>query len=96
MAVVIVEDGKVVQVLRDVKNVTAARKKYPHLRTAYLVSADELPGTLFAAGKFTAPAIIPRAPKPESDVILALRDLAEYFGPETKAKLEERLGSRRP
>lgn len=37
-----------------------------------------------------------RTPEPESDVLLAIRDLADEAGPDAVAKLEARLGGRRP
>lgn len=37
-----------------------------------------------------------REPDPESDTILAIRDLADALGAESVAKLENRIGARRP
>lgn len=95
MTVVVIEDGKVVLTLRDVKNVTAARKKYPHLVGAYIVNGDYVSGTLFANGKFTAPPDPAPVRHAENPLILAIRDLADDVGPLTVAKIEARFGSRR-
>ncbi len=96
MAVVIIESGEVVLTLKDVHTVASARKKYPHLAAAMVVVGDKPAGTLFANGKFTVPASKTREPLPESNLALAIRDLAEAAGPEMVAKIETRIGSRRP
>lgn len=36
------------------------------------------------------------APEPEPDMLLAVRDLADELGPSAVAKLENRMGQRRP
>ncbi len=96
MAVVIIEGGVVVLTLRDVKTVAAARKKYPALSNKMVVVGDKPSGTKFANGKFTVPA--PKTPvaTPESDLALAIRDLADLVGAEARAAVEVRIGSRRP
>lgn len=94
MAVVQIEKGKVVATFRDVANAAEAREKYPHLARAVLIGGDHAPGTEWDGTRFTAPVLTP-APREESAVILALRDLADELGPVARAKLEGRLGPRR-
>lgn len=95
MAIVVVENGKVVLTFRDVANVTAARKKYPHLVGAYIVNGDYAAGTSFSKGKFTAPPKPAPVRSPESAMRLAIRDLADAAGPAVVAKIEAHLGARR-
>lgn len=75
MAVVKIESGEVVQVWQDVVNVAAAVAKYG-LDPATLVEGDHPPGTLYDGAVFTAPERTP-TPEEESQVIQALRDLAD-------------------
>lgn len=95
MAVVEIQGSEVVTLLLDVKTVKEARAKYPHLANATLVASNRMPGTRYVSGRFSAPIIVPPKPQPESDVILAMRDLADAVGPAASAKLEARLGPRR-
>lgn len=91
MSVVVVEDGKVVLTLRDVKDVTAARAKYPRLVDAYLVDGDWPVDTAFANGKFTK-FTPPPFVTPEPTLITAIRELAEAVGPAALTAFNARMG----
>lgn len=92
MSVVVVEGGKVVLTLRDVKDITAARKKYPHLVDAYIVDGDWPADTAFANGTFTLPEVPPQVPDPEPLLVTAIRELAEAVGPAALVSFNARMG----
>lgn len=94
MSVVMIENGKVVMTFKDVSDETSAKKKYPYLVDKEVVTGDYPPGTLWDGEKFTTP-VFEAVEEAESELQLALRDLAEDLGPQHKAKLEARLGVRK-
>jgi len=94
MAVVVIEEGRVVGTFLDVTDVPEAMNKYPHLRGdgVHLERGNHSAGTLFDGATFTAPPVPPKPPKQESDVVWALRELAGEIGPAAVALILERFG----
>jgi hypothetical protein len=82
MPVVKVQNGKVVQLWRDVNTVAQAVAKYG--QQDGLFRGNHPPGTLRVAGKFKAPP--PPVPVvEESAAVMAIRRLAQDASPETLA-----------
>lgn len=94
MAVVLVLNGIVVQTWRDVKTVQDAVDKYD-LSPTGLHEANHPPGTQYDGTVFYTPIRPPAPVEPESDVVLALRDLADELSPRAAAKMVARFGPRR-
>ena len=92
MAVVKIENGVVVQTWRDVEDVAAAVAKYG-LDPVDLVEGDHAPGTLYDGTTFTAPEPTPIV-ETESEILSALRDLADDLGQQHAAKIIARFGPR--
>jgi len=92
MAVVQLQANIVIAVFRDVPTVAAARAKYPHLRGKRLEPGFHPVGSRFTGGVFTPPVVAPVV-EVESEVVLALRELADEIGPVAVAKINTRFGA---
>lgn len=87
MAVMQIENDRVVAVFQDVETFAKARKKYPHLARAQLAKGAHPPGTLHNAGVFTPPTTTPRQPE-VSRFERAIRVLIQSATPARKAEIE--------